>query len=91
MSIEPIILGWNKGVRLKAFFSRDPRYDYLLAVLDNSPIRSLADFKGKDIGEINVGNNLGRLIAPTVDLTAGRPDRRPNGRPERRSARATSQ
>jgi NitT/TauT family transport system substrate-binding protein len=56
MSIEPIIQGWNKGVRLKAFFSRDPRYDYLLAVLDNSPIRTLADFKGKDIGEINLGS-----------------------------------
>jgi NitT/TauT family transport system substrate-binding protein len=56
MSIEPIILGWNKGVRLKTFFSRDPRYDYLLAVLDTSPIKTLADFKGKDIGEINLGS-----------------------------------
>jgi NitT/TauT family transport system substrate-binding protein len=55
-SIEPIILGWEKGVRLVSFFSRDPRYDYLLAVLDSSPIKTLADFKGKDIGEINLGS-----------------------------------
>jgi NitT/TauT family transport system substrate-binding protein len=51
MSIEPIILGYEKGIRLQIFFSRVLRYDYLLAVLDESPIRTLADFKGADIGE----------------------------------------
>jgi NitT/TauT family transport system substrate-binding protein len=38
------------------FFSRVHEYEYVLAVLDDSPIRTLADFKGKDIGEINVGS-----------------------------------
>jgi NitT/TauT family transport system substrate-binding protein len=56
LSIEPIIQGYAKGLRLQFFFSRDPRYDYVLAVLDSSPIRTLADFKGKDIGEINAGS-----------------------------------
>jgi NitT/TauT family transport system substrate-binding protein len=51
MSIEPIILGYAKGIRLQVFFSRVLRYDYLLAVLDESPIRTLADFKGASIGE----------------------------------------
>jgi len=56
MSIEPVVQGYDKGLRLQAFFSRDPRYDYVLGVLDDSPIHSLADFKGKDIGEINAGS-----------------------------------
>jgi NitT/TauT family transport system substrate-binding protein len=56
MSIEPVIQGYDKGLRLVAFFSRDPRYDYILGVLDDSPIHSLGDFKGKDIGEINAGS-----------------------------------
>jgi NitT/TauT family transport system substrate-binding protein len=55
-SIEPTILGYDKGVRLQVFFSRVHRYEYVLAVLDDSPVRTLADFKGKDIGEPNAGS-----------------------------------
>jgi NitT/TauT family transport system substrate-binding protein len=55
-SLEPLILGYAKGIRLQVFFSRDPRYDYLLAVPDASPIRTLADFRGKDIGETNTAS-----------------------------------
>lgn len=55
-SIEPIILGYAKGLRLQFFLNRDPRYDYTLAVLSDSPIRTLEDFKGTTIGEIAVGS-----------------------------------
>jgi NitT/TauT family transport system substrate-binding protein len=55
-SIEPTILGYDKGVRLQVFLSRVHEYEYVLAVLDDSPIRTLADFKGKDIGEPNAGS-----------------------------------
>jgi NitT/TauT family transport system substrate-binding protein len=51
-SIEPIIIGYDKGVHLLAFFSQDPQYDYALGVLVNSPIKTLADFKGTTLGEI---------------------------------------
>lgn len=54
--MEPIIAGYDKGVRAQFFFNRDPRYDYVTAVLDDSPIRTLADFKGKNLGEYNVGS-----------------------------------
>ena len=54
-SVEAIILGYSKGLRLQVFLNRDPRYDYTLAVLSDSPIRHLADFKGAVIGEINLG------------------------------------
>jgi NitT/TauT family transport system substrate-binding protein len=50
-SIEPAIEGYDKGLRLQSFFSRVASYEYLLVVLDESPIRTLADFKGADIGE----------------------------------------
>jgi NitT/TauT family transport system substrate-binding protein len=54
--MEPIIVGYDKGVRAQFFFNRDPRYDYVTAVLGDSPIRTLADFKGKNLGEYNVGS-----------------------------------
>jgi NitT/TauT family transport system substrate-binding protein len=53
-SIEPTIQGYSKGLRLQIFFSRVAEYEYLLAVLDDSPIKTLGDFRGKDIGEPNV-------------------------------------
>ena len=55
-SIEPTIQGYSKGLRLQIFFSRVATYEYLLAVLDDSPIKTLAEFKGKDIGEPNAAS-----------------------------------
>jgi NitT/TauT family transport system substrate-binding protein len=52
---EPIIQGYEKGLRLQAFFSRDPHLQQVLAVLDDSPIRTLADFKGATIGQLALG------------------------------------
>jgi NitT/TauT family transport system substrate-binding protein len=56
MSVEPVLQGYEKGVRLQFFLARAVSYSYLLAVLDDSPIRTLADFKGADLGEINAGS-----------------------------------
>jgi NitT/TauT family transport system substrate-binding protein len=55
-SVEPVIAGYEKGVRLTFFYNRDPLYDYTLAVLSTSPIKSLADFKGKTLGEYTTGS-----------------------------------
>jgi NitT/TauT family transport system substrate-binding protein len=55
-AIEPILTGYDKGLHLTAFFSRDPHYFQVLAVLDSSPIRQLEDFKGTSIGEFTVGS-----------------------------------
>jgi NitT/TauT family transport system substrate-binding protein len=49
------ILGYERGVRMTAFLSRGPHLQGVLGVLDNSPIRTLADFKGKTIGESSIG------------------------------------
>jgi NitT/TauT family transport system substrate-binding protein len=55
-SVEPVILGYAKGLRAVFFLNRDPRYDYVTAVLTTSPIKTLEDFKGANIGESNVGS-----------------------------------
>jgi NitT/TauT family transport system substrate-binding protein len=55
-AIEPILSGYEKGLHLTAFFSRDPHYFQVLAVLEGSPIKTLADFKGTTIGEYTVGS-----------------------------------
>jgi len=55
-SIEPTILGYDKGVRLQMFLSRIHDYEFVLAVLADSPIKTLADFRGKDIGQPSIGD-----------------------------------
>jgi NitT/TauT family transport system substrate-binding protein len=66
--VEPIILGYAKGLRLQLFLSHAPRYAYRLAVLSDSPIKRLADFKGATIGEISQGG-MGEI--PTDATLAG--------------------
>jgi len=56
MSIEPIMVGYEKGIRLTAFFARDPAYDYVLGVLADGPIKTLSDLKGATLGEFSVGS-----------------------------------
>jgi NitT/TauT family transport system substrate-binding protein len=70
MSIEPIILGYDKGVRLQLIFADDPHYVSILGVLDDSPIRTLADFKGKQIGVINASSEWTSEISAN-DMLAG--------------------
>jgi NitT/TauT family transport system substrate-binding protein len=55
-SIEPTILGYDKDLRLVTFFSRVHAYVYELVALAGGPIKTLADFKGTDIGETSVGS-----------------------------------
>ncbi len=55
-SMEPVLSGYEKGVRLTFFFNRDPLYDYALAVLSDSPIQTLGDLKGKTLGEYTTGS-----------------------------------
>jgi NitT/TauT family transport system substrate-binding protein len=50
IGIEPLVTDYDKGIRLKMFLTRAAKFTYVYAVLDDSPIKSLADFKGKKIG-----------------------------------------
>jgi NitT/TauT family transport system substrate-binding protein len=55
INISQMLIGYEKGVRMVAFMARGPHLQGVLGVLDNSPIRTLADFKGKTIGETSIG------------------------------------
>jgi len=55
-TIEPILAGYDKGLRLPMFLARAARYTYAMAVPEESPIRTLADFKGTEIGVPTLGN-----------------------------------
>jgi len=62
LTAEPLILGYDKGLRGKMFFAQQKPLNYYIAVPDASPIRSLADLKGKVIGV----SNLGSAAVPVV-------------------------
>jgi NitT/TauT family transport system substrate-binding protein len=66
MSVEPAIQGYEKGLRLVFFFDYDPQFNWVLGVLDDSPIRTLADFKGKTIGEISPGSAVEPILATAL-------------------------
>jgi NitT/TauT family transport system substrate-binding protein len=53
-ALEPLISGYSKGVHLLAFFMRTPKSQYALGVVDSSPIKTLAQFKGTTLGEYSV-------------------------------------
>jgi NitT/TauT family transport system substrate-binding protein len=57
LSVEPVLQGYEKGLRLVFFLSRQSRYSYVMAVTSDSPIHLIADFKGAQIGEPNTGSS----------------------------------
>jgi len=57
VSAQAILQGYEKGLRLQYFLAHAARYSNVMAVLDDSPIRTLADFKGKNIGISSVGGD----------------------------------
>jgi NitT/TauT family transport system substrate-binding protein len=54
-AVEPVMSGYQHGLRLQFFFSRDPRFSLVLGVLDDSPIKSLAGFRGATLGVTSTG------------------------------------
>jgi NitT/TauT family transport system substrate-binding protein len=53
--VEPVLIGYDKGLKLQFILSRQVRYSYVLAVTTNSPIKTLSDFKGTTLGETAAG------------------------------------
>ena len=56
ISYEAVLQGYEKGLKLQYFFTKAARLSNVLAVLDDSPIHTLGDFKGKNIGVFNIGS-----------------------------------
>ncbi|MFT4115223.1 ABC transporter substrate-binding protein [Bradyrhizobium sp.] len=55
-TLEPAILGYDKGLRGKYFHKTYTRLAFFIAVPENSPIKSLSDLQGKKIGVSNMGS-----------------------------------
>jgi NitT/TauT family transport system substrate-binding protein len=50
IGIEPVLTAYEQDRHLMMFLTRSAHFAYVVAVLDSSPIKTLADFKGKKIG-----------------------------------------
>jgi NitT/TauT family transport system substrate-binding protein len=66
--VEPVIIGYDKGLRLQFIVSRQVRYSYVLAVPVDSPIKTLGDFRGATLGETSAG---GAAEVATQSMLAG--------------------
>jgi NitT/TauT family transport system substrate-binding protein len=69
-TVEPVLTGYEKGIRLQFFLSRQPRYSYVLAVLAGSPITTLGGFNGSVLGEDNPGS-AAEIFAQSMLAGAG--------------------
>jgi NitT/TauT family transport system substrate-binding protein len=70
VSAQAILQGYEKGLHLVYFLAHSARYSNVMAVLDDSPIRTLADFKGKNIGLTTIGGD-GEVTARVMLAGAG--------------------
>jgi NitT/TauT family transport system substrate-binding protein len=50
IGIEPLIINYGDDIRLKMFLARSSKFAYVIAVPEESPINTLADFRGKTLG-----------------------------------------
>jgi NitT/TauT family transport system substrate-binding protein len=70
VSAQAILQGYEKGLHLVYFLAHAARYSNVMAVLDDSPIRTLSDFKGKNIGITTIGGD-GEVTARVMLAGAG--------------------
>lgn len=56
VTVEPAINGYDKGIRGKFFSRINNRLIYYIAVPEDSPIKTVADLKGKKIGVASFGS-----------------------------------
>jgi ABC-type nitrate/sulfonate/bicarbonate transport system substrate-binding protein len=70
VSAQAILQGYEKGLRLVYFMAHAARYSNVMAALDDGPIKTLADFKGKNVGITTIGGD-GEVTAAFMLAGAG--------------------
>ncbi|HEX7928465.1 MAG TPA: ABC transporter substrate-binding protein, partial [bacterium] len=70
VSVEPVAVIHTRGVRLRTYYTAYQGNAYGFAVPADSPIRSIADIRGKRVGVINMGSG-GVLIARALATANG--------------------
>lgn len=72
IGIERLFTGYERGLHAQLFLAWASRYTYVLAVPNESPIRTLADFTGTTIGVHEVGpTSTGQATITSMLLDAG--------------------
>ncbi len=69
-SVEPLAIGRPQGIKAKIFYTAYQGNIYGIAVPADSPIRQVADLKGKTIGVISMASG-GVIVARALAATAG--------------------
>ncbi|HWA20807.1 MAG TPA: ABC transporter substrate-binding protein [Caulobacterales bacterium] len=70
-AIEPLVDHYDDGIRMKMFLSRASKFGVVIAVLEDSPIKSLADLKGKSIGVHSAAGSAGTFTTQSALSAAG--------------------
>ena len=55
-AFDPVLMGYDKGLRLRSFYQFYRTLIYFLAVPEDSPIRTIQDVKGRTIAVANMGS-----------------------------------
>jgi len=71
VGIEEGIAGYPRGDFMKMFLTRASKFGYVIAVLDDSPIKTLADLKGKTIGVHSITGTSPVLATKSSLATVG--------------------
>jgi NitT/TauT family transport system substrate-binding protein len=71
IGIEPLVTRYDDGIRLKMFLARASKFGYVIGVPEDSPIRTLADFRGKKIGVHSTTGASGVVTAQSALSAAG--------------------
>lgn len=72
IGIERMFTGYEIGQHAQLFLAWASRYTYVLAVLDDSPIKTLTDFKGAAIGVHELGpQSTGQATVTSMLANAG--------------------
>jgi NitT/TauT family transport system substrate-binding protein len=73
-TVEPLILGYSKGIRAKAFYRYNTRLLFYIGVPVNSPIKTVADLRGKKVGTFSMGSAIVPVVRSHLKLAGVPPD-----------------
>jgi NitT/TauT family transport system substrate-binding protein len=71
VGIEPLVTRYDEGIHLKMFLARASKFGYVIGVPEDSPIRTLTDFKGKKIGVHSTSGTSAVFTTQSSLLVAG--------------------
>ncbi|HWA22037.1 MAG TPA: ABC transporter substrate-binding protein, partial [Caulobacterales bacterium] len=70
-AIEPMVSRYDEGVRMRMFLASSSKFAVVTAVAEDSPIKSLADLKGKSIGVHSIDGSAGVFTTQSALAAAG--------------------